>query len=403
MASNLHHAVQLAQAGSRDEARQLLRQIVQNEPNNEMAWLWLASVAADQTEYIRALREVLRINPTNQQARDHLADFEREFGTQPPATPPYITPTAAPAPAYRPRPEAPRPAYVEPAYAEPRYAEPVYTGKPAPERAARSRPGCLGCGGCGCIQSCLLMVMIFVILPVVACGVLSYLPNSLGPADIPAVYLPGELGRKLVEFDLSDNTHVSVVVPRSWYPAVQGSGWWEIWSDGLEELVPFDSPDTSWIGQDVNLGVATAARANVPILETNPVALTEGGAPSILLFEQVISAGDLGVESFACDDLRADEQAIQARLGPDGANGSLQLIEAGSGLCTLRIDSTRTIEPIPVFTGYDPPAALQTIVFVVPNGIDTGAQWTLTLPEKQYQTYESDIARIIESASVDQR
>jgi len=65
MASQLHDAVQLAQAGERQEARRLLWQVVQSEPNNEIAWLWLASVAADLPEYERALTEVLRVNPGN--------------------------------------------------------------------------------------------------------------------------------------------------------------------------------------------------------------------------------------------------------------------------------------------------------------------------------------------------
>ena len=77
----LQQAVQLAQAGQKAEARQLLLQFLQTEPNNETAWLWLASVAADQTEYQRALNEVLRINPGNQRAQQLRSEFEQQYGS----------------------------------------------------------------------------------------------------------------------------------------------------------------------------------------------------------------------------------------------------------------------------------------------------------------------------------
>jgi hypothetical protein len=81
MSSNLlQQAVQLAQAGQKSEARQLILQFLQTEPNNETAWLWLASVAGDQTEYQRALNEVLRLNPNNQRAQQLLAEFEQQYG-----------------------------------------------------------------------------------------------------------------------------------------------------------------------------------------------------------------------------------------------------------------------------------------------------------------------------------
>ena len=44
MSSQLQQAVELAQAGQREQARQLFRQFLQTEPDHEVAWLWLASV-----------------------------------------------------------------------------------------------------------------------------------------------------------------------------------------------------------------------------------------------------------------------------------------------------------------------------------------------------------------------
>ena len=112
MSTQLHQAVQLAQAGQRSEARQLLWQFLQVEPNNEVAWLWLASVAADQGEYRRALNEVLRINPANQRAQQLLAELQQQYGTPPPAVQTYAPPQQpAGPPAVLPYAPPPQPIY----------------------------------------------------------------------------------------------------------------------------------------------------------------------------------------------------------------------------------------------------------------------------------------------------
>lgn len=69
MQDTLQKAVQLAQSGQRDEARALLLEIVAENPNHEAAWLWLASVAGSQQERIQALETVIKLNPSNAQAR----------------------------------------------------------------------------------------------------------------------------------------------------------------------------------------------------------------------------------------------------------------------------------------------------------------------------------------------
>jgi tetratricopeptide (TPR) repeat protein len=74
-----------AKAGQKEEARQLLQQSLRIEPNNESAWLWLASVARDQRERLFSLQKVLEINPTNDTARKAL---EGPAPSQPPPPPP---------------------------------------------------------------------------------------------------------------------------------------------------------------------------------------------------------------------------------------------------------------------------------------------------------------------------
>lgn len=69
----LQQAIALAQSGQREEARQLLQQIVSFDPTVVAAWLWLATVAATQTERIYALQQVLNLDPNNEKARIALA------------------------------------------------------------------------------------------------------------------------------------------------------------------------------------------------------------------------------------------------------------------------------------------------------------------------------------------
>ena len=69
----LQQAIELIQAGKRDEARQLLQQIVNFDPTTIAAWLWLATVATTEAERIYALQQVLKLDPTNEKARVALA------------------------------------------------------------------------------------------------------------------------------------------------------------------------------------------------------------------------------------------------------------------------------------------------------------------------------------------
>lgn len=68
----LQQAIHLAQVGDKVVACQLLSQIIQQESDNEIAWLWLASCVEEIHEKRRALEQVLRINPANIQASQAL-------------------------------------------------------------------------------------------------------------------------------------------------------------------------------------------------------------------------------------------------------------------------------------------------------------------------------------------
>lgn len=404
MASQLHEAVRLAQAGNRQDARRLLWQVVQDEPNNEIAWLWLASVAADLPEYERALTEVLRINPGHQQARQLLKEYREQYGALPPAqqpvTPPYAaqpspqTPPPAQYPPSRPQP----PVYGYPAAPSgygPEYpAAPVQPRPAPPERGARF-PGCLapmgcGCGG-GCLRGCLLTLFIIVILPAILCGAVSYFRFSFGPVDLPMAYLPGDFGRKDVDFTLEAagdsgerraTYDVSVTVPRSWFPAVEQNQWWVTARDLLDDFVTPAEATASWHDLGVDLDAATPTTA-VNIIETDPFRLRTGGSYLLLTFEGIAPAAT------ACADVERDLPA------------DAELVRRGS-LCGVRVDATQPVGEN-VFRDFDPPSEIRIVTFSVPVDESLAANWIVELPAEFYAEFEDDINRIVDSAQVEAR
>jgi hypothetical protein len=398
MSSQLHQAVQLAQAGHRDEARDLLRQLLQFEPNNEVAWLWLASVAVDQAEYVRALNEVLRINPENPQARQLLADFNQQYGPQiygpqqpsrfGPQMPPPPSPYGPQMPQYPPQ----TPYYGGPAYSQERPGtpaggipvapqgpqRPIYVQREAPAPRRGGGGGCMGCG-CfsGCIRSCLFTAFILVVVPALLCIGLTFLGNSLGPLDMAAVYLPGDMGRKDVKFEVQGNSattyEVAVTVPRSWYPAIEDDTWWTIWRELLEDTIAFESPDNEWASftlplegdsitiHEVDLNGTQAENAFVPILETNPAELIESGAPAGLIFAGITNATTNG---------------RQEDVVPVGER---------------------------IFADYSAPAEMHVVAFSDSVGSGSAATWLIFVPEDRYDHFRDDIEAIIDSAQVTRR
>ncbi|MBZ0305784.1 MAG: hypothetical protein K8I82_06920 [Anaerolineae bacterium] len=84
MQNRLQQAIELAQQGQRSQARVLLLDIVAENPTLEMAWIWLATVAATPEERLSALQRVIQINPENQTARAALQKLGADI---PPASP----------------------------------------------------------------------------------------------------------------------------------------------------------------------------------------------------------------------------------------------------------------------------------------------------------------------------
>lgn len=69
----LAEAITAARLGQLQLARKLLTELVERDPKNESAWLWIAALSEDKQQAMDALARVLDINPNNQQALNALA------------------------------------------------------------------------------------------------------------------------------------------------------------------------------------------------------------------------------------------------------------------------------------------------------------------------------------------
>lgn len=72
LSDKLRQGIDAARRGDKANAAKLLRQVVDKEPNNEVAWMWLASALDNLGERRNALEEALRINPNNARAQEAL-------------------------------------------------------------------------------------------------------------------------------------------------------------------------------------------------------------------------------------------------------------------------------------------------------------------------------------------
>ncbi len=62
----LHQGIAAARSGQADAARPVLQQVVRLDPANEIAWMWLSSVAVDDNERIFCLKKLLELNPQHE-------------------------------------------------------------------------------------------------------------------------------------------------------------------------------------------------------------------------------------------------------------------------------------------------------------------------------------------------
>ena len=74
----LRRGVEAARAGRKAEARELLVQVVEVDPQSEIAWIWLSGLMDDLEDRIIACENALTINPANMKVRTYLERLLRE-------------------------------------------------------------------------------------------------------------------------------------------------------------------------------------------------------------------------------------------------------------------------------------------------------------------------------------
>ncbi len=78
----LQEAIASSLSGDKQSARAMLEQVTAAHPENELAWLWLASVSLTPQETIRCWRRVHKINPHQEQALGGLKQLLLQEGIQ---------------------------------------------------------------------------------------------------------------------------------------------------------------------------------------------------------------------------------------------------------------------------------------------------------------------------------
>jgi len=81
-------AIAYIKAGNTEKGRQLLLEVLRQNPGDENAWLWMTEVVNTDDERIRCLQYALDINPNNEYARHGLAQLQEKQAPQKPAPPP---------------------------------------------------------------------------------------------------------------------------------------------------------------------------------------------------------------------------------------------------------------------------------------------------------------------------
>jgi tetratricopeptide (TPR) repeat protein len=90
----LQGGIKAARSGQKDLARKAFTQVLKLEPNNEAAWLGMATVSDDAKDKLKILKRILEINPANEQAKEAL----RRLGVEPERLTGKVAPEPEPIP-----------------------------------------------------------------------------------------------------------------------------------------------------------------------------------------------------------------------------------------------------------------------------------------------------------------
>lgn len=79
MSDNLQQAVAAIKSGDSENGKRLLIEVLKSNPRSETAWLWMTQVVSSNDERIKCLQQVLDINPNNELAKRGLATLQKQL------------------------------------------------------------------------------------------------------------------------------------------------------------------------------------------------------------------------------------------------------------------------------------------------------------------------------------
>ncbi|MHB8134883.1 MAG: WD40 repeat domain-containing protein [Anaerolineaceae bacterium] len=86
--STLYDAIALVRAGKNEEARQNLFDIIRNDSQNEMAWMWLAETLNSDIDRMKVLKACAKVNPDSKIAKMAITKLQEKFNNQEIVMPP---------------------------------------------------------------------------------------------------------------------------------------------------------------------------------------------------------------------------------------------------------------------------------------------------------------------------
>lgn len=75
----LEQAIEAARAGRKSEACDLLLKVVDENPQSEIAWMWLSGLVDSLEDRMIACENVLTINPANEKVRSYLLELQQQY------------------------------------------------------------------------------------------------------------------------------------------------------------------------------------------------------------------------------------------------------------------------------------------------------------------------------------
>lgn len=82
MESETTHAIDVIRQGNLVEGAKILSQVLNVNPEDEQAWLWMSACVSDKDKKVYCLEKVIQINPSNQSARKGLVSMGVEVAPE---------------------------------------------------------------------------------------------------------------------------------------------------------------------------------------------------------------------------------------------------------------------------------------------------------------------------------